>query len=82
MTSDGPKTKTIDIPCNGCIYGATFFESEEEYFEAPPLNILSAKVGKKLSDYGWVKTYDQRFTHSEDIPAYLCPDCKKKYLPE
>jgi hypothetical protein len=80
MTSDHPKKKTVDIACSGCVYSATFFENDEEYFEAPSLNILSAQVGKKLSDYGWIKTYDPRFTYSEDIPAYLCPVCREKYL--
>lgn len=74
------RKKTVSIPCSGCVFGATFFESEEEYFEAPSLKILEAEVGSRLSDYGWIKTFDTRFTHSPDIPAYLCPDCQKKYF--
>ncbi len=80
MESEAPDTNTVDIPCSGCIYGATFFERDEAYSEAPPLAILTARVGTKLSDYGWMKTYDARFTHSPKVPAYLCPACKAKYF--
>lgn len=80
MGTGNSSEKTVDIPCSGCVYGATFFERDEEYFDAPPLAILKARVGSKLSEYGWVKTYDERFTHSPAVPAYLCPACKEKYL--
>ncbi|MFZ5572564.1 MAG: hypothetical protein ACOZF0_19355 [Thermodesulfobacteriota bacterium] len=79
MKSETPEEKTVDIPCNGCIYGTTFFERDTACPEAPPLHILTARVGAKLSDYGWIRTYDSRFTHSPEVPAYLCPQCQEKY---
>ncbi len=80
MEPETTNQKTVDIPCNGCIYGTAFFERDEAYSEAPPLAILTARVGAKLSDYGWIKTFDARFTHSPEVPAYLCPSCRSKYL--